>query len=59
MGVLIAAVAGLVFWIVAWALGAKSIDAFLITVAIFLIAVAGRMISPYLPGNRRDAVERS
>lgn len=44
MGVLIAAVAGLIFWIVAWSLGAKSFDAFMLTALIFLIACAGRII---------------
>ena len=59
MGLLSAAVIGLVFWIVAWSLGAKSIDAFLVTAAIFLVAMVFHVISPYLPRNRRDAAERS
>jgi hypothetical protein len=59
MGLLVAAVLGLIFWIVAWSLGAKSIDAFLVTAAIFLVAAAGRTIASHLPGNRRDAAERS
>lgn len=58
MGLLTAAVIGLVFWIVAWSLGVKSIDAFLVTIAIFLVAVVGHVVSPYLPRNRRDAAER-
>ena len=44
MGVLIASVAGLVLWIVLWSIGAKSIDAFLLTVLIFLVACAVRVL---------------
>jgi hypothetical protein len=35
-----------------WALGAKGFDAFLITVAIALVATAAKMAAPSLPGNR-------
>lgn len=44
MGVLIAAVVGIIFWIVAWSLGAKSFDAFLLTITIVVLASAGRLI---------------
>ncbi len=44
MGVLIASIFGLVLWIVLWSLGAKSMDAFLLTVLIFLIACAVRVL---------------
>lgn len=44
MGVLIAAEVGIIFWIVAWSLGAKSIDAFVVTIVIVLLASAGRII---------------
>lgn len=44
MGVLIASVFGLVLWIVLWALGAKSLDAFLLTITIFLVACAVRVV---------------
>ena len=52
MGVLLAFVAGVALWIVLWALGVKSLDAFMITILITLIALAGRIVSPFLPGNR-------
>jgi hypothetical protein len=48
MGVLAALTAGLVFWIVAWALGAKAFDAFLVTVALVVIAVTARLVRPTL-----------
>ena len=54
MGLLLTLIAGLVVWIVLWAIGIKGFDAFLITIAMVLVALAGRMISPFLPGNRSD-----
>jgi hypothetical protein len=54
MGVIVATTAGLIIWLVLWALGQKAIDAFLITVLIALVAATLRMVSPYLPGNRRS-----
>ena len=53
MGLVLATVAGLCVWIVLWALDFKAIDAFIITILIALVAVMIRMITPYLPGNRR------
>ena len=46
MGVLVALTVGLVFWIVAWAFGAKAFDAFLVTIFLVVAASAVRMISP-------------
>ncbi len=54
MGLLAASVVGLVFWIIAWALGAKALDAFLVTIAIFLIAATVRVIRQNLPSYRGD-----
>jgi hypothetical protein len=54
MGLLIAAEIGLIFWIVAWSLGAKSIDAFLVTILVFLIAAAGRVINQHRGRSRGD-----
>jgi hypothetical protein len=51
MGLYITTIAGLVVWIVLWAIGVKSVDAFLITVLMVLIAAAARIFAPYLPGN--------
>jgi hypothetical protein len=54
MGLVVATTAGLIIWIVLWALGQKALDAFLITVLIALVAATLRMLTPYLPGNRRS-----
>lgn len=40
MLLLIAGVVGLIFWLVAWSLGTKSIDAFGVTILIFIVAAA-------------------
>jgi hypothetical protein len=58
MGLLLTTIAGLVVWIVLWAVGVKSFDAFLITIAMILVAATVRVFSPYLPGNRGDEPER-
>jgi len=52
MGLAVATTAGLVIWLVLWALGSKAIDAFLITMLIVLLAATGRIVSRYLPGRR-------
>lgn len=54
MGLLLTTVAGLVIWIVLWAIGVKSVDAFLITVLMVLVAAMAHMLAPFLPGNRAD-----
>ena len=53
MGLVLATTFGLIIWIVLWAIGAKAFDAFMITVLIAIVAATIRMITPYLPGNRR------
>ena len=55
MGVLLTLIAGLVVWVVLWAIGAKSFDAFLLTLVMLVIAAAVRLLMPYLPGNRRQS----
>jgi hypothetical protein len=55
MGVLLTLIAGLVVWIVLWAIGAKALDAFLITLVMLVVAAAVRLLVPYLPGNRRQS----
>jgi hypothetical protein len=52
MGLVVATTFGLIVWIVLWALGIKAIDSFLITVLVVLLGATGRMLAPYLPGNR-------
>ena len=53
MGVLLTLIAGLVVWVVLWALGSKGFDAFMITTLMLVIAAAGYMLAPHLPGRRR------
>ncbi len=56
MGLIVATTAGLVVWLVLWSLGWKSLDAFLITITIVLVAAGVRMAMAYLPD--RDAIDR-
>ncbi len=57
MGVLLTLIAGLVVWVVLWAIGAKAFDAFMITMLMLVIAAAGYMLAPHLPGRRRRQAE--
>jgi hypothetical protein len=52
MGLLLTTITGLVIWIVLWAIGVKSFDAFLITMVLVLLAATARLATPYLPGGR-------
>jgi hypothetical protein len=54
MGVVLVTTFGLILWIILWAQGIKSFDAFLITVGLIMLAVIGRMLMPLLPGNRDE-----
>jgi len=53
MGVLLTLIAGLVVWVVLWALGSKGFDAFMITTLMLVVAAAGDIIAPHLPGRGR------
>jgi hypothetical protein len=52
MGLVLAATAGLVVWIVLWALGSKGFDAFMLAAAIVLVGATLRILAGYLPGRR-------
>lgn len=53
MGVILTTTFGLMVWIVLWALGIKSFDAFMITMLLVLLALVGRMfLVPLLPSHR-------
>ncbi|HEY4897764.1 MAG TPA: hypothetical protein VII01_16970 [Solirubrobacteraceae bacterium] len=52
MGLVITVTAGLVVWIVLWALGAKGFDSFLLATAIILVGASMRILAGYLPGRR-------
>ena len=51
MGLVLTATVGLTIWIVVWAIGAKALDAFLVTSVVLMLGVMGRMLAPYLPGR--------
>lgn len=48
MAVLVTLTVGLVWWIVAWAFGVKAFDAFLLTVAMTLVAYTVVAVKPYV-----------
>lgn len=52
MGLILTLTAGMVVWIVLWALGSKGFDAFMLATAIILVGAALRILSGYLPGRR-------
>ena len=52
MGLVLTATLGFTVWIVMWSLGAKSFDAFMITILILVIGATAHIVSPFLPGNR-------
>ena len=43
---LVALTVGLVFWIIAWSLGVKAFDAFMVTILLTLIAATARIMMP-------------
>ncbi|MDP8967332.1 MAG: hypothetical protein M3N04_01900 [Actinomycetota bacterium] len=52
MGLVIATTFGLVAWIILWAIGWKSIDAFMITTLIITLGATARLLAPYLPNRK-------
>ena len=52
MGLIVTVTAGLIVWIVLWALGAKGLDAFLLASAIILVGASLKILAGYLPGRR-------
>jgi hypothetical protein len=52
MGLILTVAAGLVVWIILWALGTKGFDAFMLSAAIILLGAALRILSGYLPSRR-------
>jgi hypothetical protein len=51
MGFILTATAGLVVWIVLWSLGAKSFDAFMITMLVLVIGATARILTQFLPDS--------
>ncbi|HEY7891138.1 MAG TPA: hypothetical protein VIC05_02910 [Solirubrobacteraceae bacterium] len=52
MGLVLTITAGVIVWIVLWALGAKGFDAFMLAAAIMLVGASLKILSGYLPGRR-------
>jgi hypothetical protein len=52
MGLILTVTAGLVVWVVLWALGAKGFDAFMLAAAIVLVGACAKILAGYLPGRR-------
>ncbi len=52
MGLVIATTFGLVAWFILWAIGWKSIDAFMITTLIITLGATARLLAPYLPNRK-------
>ena len=53
MGLILTVTAGLIVWIVLWALGISGLDSFLLALLVLLLGAAGRVVIGHLPG--RDA----
>jgi hypothetical protein len=52
MGLILTVTAGLIVWIVLWALGTKGFDAFMLSAAIILVGASLKILAGYLPGRR-------
>jgi len=52
MGFVLTVTAGLVVWIVLWAMGTKGLDSFLLATVIILLGASVKILSRYLPGRR-------
>jgi hypothetical protein len=52
MGLVLTVTAGLIIWIVLWALGAKGFDSFMLATVIMLAGASVKILAGYLPGRR-------
>lgn len=51
MGLVLTVTAGLVVWVVLWALGAKGFDAFMLATVIIIVGASLKIVAGYLPGR--------
>lgn len=51
MGLVLTLTAGLVVWVVLWALGTKGFDAFMLATVIVIIGASLKIVAGYLPGR--------
>jgi hypothetical protein len=58
MGLVLAATAGLVIWIVLWSLGISGLDSGLLAIVVIVLGAAGRIALRYLPGGGARASGR-
>jgi hypothetical protein len=54
MALVLTVTAGLVVWVVLWALGAKGFDAFMLAGVIALVGASLKIVAGYLPGRRNQ-----
>jgi hypothetical protein len=52
MGLVLTVTAGLIIWIVLWALGAKGFDSFMLATLVIVIGACMKIVVRYLPGHR-------
>jgi hypothetical protein len=52
MLLLLSAAASLVLWVLLWGLGAKAIDALLLSLLVMILAATAHIVLPFLPGRR-------
>jgi hypothetical protein len=52
MGFVLTITAGLVLWVVSWALGTSGLDGFIYATAIITAGATVRVLAGYLPGRR-------
>lgn len=51
MGLVLATTAGLIAWIVLWAIGFKALDAFMLTTLVITLGATAKILVPHLPGR--------
>jgi hypothetical protein len=51
VGLVLTVTAGLVVWVVLWALGAKGFDAFMLAGVIVIVGACIKIVAGYLPGR--------
>jgi hypothetical protein len=55
MLIVLSTAVAMVLWVLAWALGVKGFDAFMLGLVVVLLASTAQVIIPYLPGNRKGS----
>jgi hypothetical protein len=53
MGLAYSIVASLCLWLVLWALGAKALDAFLLSALLMIVAFTIHLLAKYIPARRQ------